>query len=71
MEVEQYDNFILYALNVEVFEFINDFYDGNKDSYVMEKILLMRKNFGEFWCGLDKKNKLKYINLVKKYSENN
>lgn len=66
-EIDQYDKFIQYAVNVEVIEFKNNFYDGKFDSYVKNNIMLMRKNFGEFWCGLDNKSKQKYIDLVKMY----
>ena len=39
-------------------------YNNNKDSYSDEKIKLLRTNIGEYWCGLDKKNKVKYLNLI-------
>ena len=29
----------------------------------------MRTDFGSFWCGLDNKNKKKYVKLVKTYYE--
>ncbi len=69
-EIEQYDNFVKYALNVDVMEFAKDFYGRKFDSYVQEKVMLMRTNFCSFWCGLDDNNKKKYIELVKTYYEN-
>ncbi len=69
--VEQYDKFIEYALNVDIIDFRNDFYDGKWDSRVQEKAMLMRNNFGEFWCSLDNGSKKKYIKLVEKYYESN
>lgn len=69
-EIKQYDNFVKYALNVDEIKFATDFYEGKFDSYVQDKIYLMRTNFGSFWCGLDKNNKNKYIQLVKTYYEN-
>ncbi len=69
-EIKQYDNFVKYALNVDVMEFAKDFYDRKFDSYVQEKVMLMRTDFGSFWCGLDKNNKKKYVHLVKTYYEN-
>ncbi len=67
--VEHYNKFIEYALNVDIIDFRNDFYDGKWDSRVQEKAMLMRNNFGEFWCSLDNNNKKKYIKLVEKYYE--
>ncbi len=66
-EVVLYDNFIKYALNVDEIKFSQDFYNGKYDRYVQDKITLLRTNFGSFWCGLDKDNKQKYINLVNEY----
>jgi hypothetical protein len=68
-EIEQYDNFVKYALNINELDFVRDFYDGKYDSYIQDKIYLMRTDFGSFWCGLDNKNKKKYVKLVKTYYE--
>ena len=65
--IEEYDNFIKYAMNVDEIQFSKDFYNGKFDRYVRDKIILLRSNFGMFWCGLDKENKEKYIELVNKY----
>ncbi len=66
-ELVQFDQFIKYALNVDVIEFRNDFYKGKWDSNVQNNVMMMRTNFGDFWCGLDNKNKKKYLKLVNKY----
>ncbi len=55
-ELVQFDQFIKYALNVDVIEFRNDFYKGKWDSNVQNNVMMMRTNFGDFWCGLDNKN---------------
>ncbi len=71
LTVEQYDNFVKYALNVDVSDFSREFYGRKFDKYVEAKVSLLRNNFGEFWCGLDNNNKKKYIELVNKYYEDN
>jgi hypothetical protein len=68
-KIEEYDNFINYSVNVDVNEFVQNFYDGKFDYYVQNKIHLMKNDFISFWYGLDKINKNKYIKLVKTYYE--
>ena len=69
-EIEQYTRFVEYAFNVDSNEFSKKFYGCKIDSYVQEKLILLRNNFGSFWCGLDEKNKIKYVRLVREYYEN-
>ncbi len=71
-ELEQFNNFLLYSLNVEAYDFIEKFFDGQFNAETQEKMVLMRTNFTKFWLGLNKDKKRKYIELVKNsnYSTN-
>lgn len=64
MELKEYNDFINYSITLEDDELIKNMYNNNKDSYSEQKIKLLRTNIAEYWCGLDKKNKVKYLKLI-------
>jgi len=70
MELIEYNNFINYSITLDDDVLIKKMYNNNNDSYSEEKIKLFRTNITEYWCGLDKNNKIKYLKLIKARTKN-
>ena len=70
MEFEEYNNFINHSITLDDDVLIKKMYNNNDDHYSEEKIKLLRTNIAEYWCGLDKKNKIKYLKLIKAKTKN-
>lgn len=65
MELKEYNDFINHSITLDDDVLIKKMYNNNNDSYSEEKIKLLRTNITEYWCGLDKNNKIKYLKLIK------
>lgn len=70
MELKEYNDFINYSITLDDDVLIKKMYNNNNDSYSEEKIKLLRINITEYWCGLDKNNKIKYLKLIKAKTKN-
>lgn len=70
MELKDYNNFINYSITFDDDVLIKKMHNNNRDSYSEEKIKLLRTNITEYWCGLDKNNKIKFLKLIKAKTKN-
>lgn len=70
MELNAYNIFINSSIILEDYVLVKKIYNDNRDSYSEQKIKLLRTNIALYWCGLDKKNKIKYLKLIDADVEN-
>ena len=70
MELKEYNDFINYSITLDDDVLIKKMYNNNNDDYSERKIKLLRKNITEYWCGLDKNNKIKYLKMIKANKNN-
>ena len=63
--MEEYNKLKNSSIILEDSELIRELYNNRKDRYSEQKIELLRNNLCEYYFGLDKENRIKYIQLAK------